>query len=363
MGMAMAQSASGLGVRVLFTFDPSQQLDAADDLRNAGLPVTAVGPVGGRLLPRHPGTHDALLKELAEVDLVHIHGLWEDVQYRALLAAKQAGRPAVITPHGMFSEWAMNQKALKKKLYLALRLRPQLRTAARLHFATAEEARQASRLNIGPKTLVEPHGLDLGEFRNPPPAGEFRKKFPQLAGRPIVMFMGRLHPVKGLDLLIPAFARAGLPDAVLVLAGPDEGGYEQTVRQMIHANGLDDRVIFTGMLFGSDRIAALIDADLFVLPSYMENFGLVALEALAAASPVVLSDQVNFCDYVRAHDFADIVPCQADALATAIAARMADPARLSRDGQAGRSWALDHFDWSAIARRWHGHYEQVLNKA
>lgn len=108
-----------------------------------------------------------------------------------------------------------------------------------------------------------------------------------------MLFLSRIHEKKGLDLLIPAFAAARTGDAVLLLAGPDVGGYLATVEQMIRSAGIERRVIYANMLTGRTRLAALGGSDLFVLPSYQENFGIVVVEALAAGTPVLISDQVN----------------------------------------------------------------------
>ena len=119
---------------------------------------------------------------------------------------------------------------------------------------------------------------------------------------------------RGLDLLVPAFARLAQKDTMLVIAGPDNDGYGDKVRQMVAENKLEDRVIFAGMLYGADRVAALADADLFCLPSYQENFGIAVVEALAAGTPAIISDQVNlFADVLEA-EVGGAVPCKVEPL-------------------------------------------------
>src|SRR5205823_5894989 len=142
-----------------------------------------------------------------------------------------------------------------------------------------------------PPTIIEPNGIDLAEFDGADGIESLKDQL-QLTGKFVVLFMGRLHYKKGLDLLIPAFARAGIPDSVLLIAGPDDG-YLRQAKKLVAENNLADRVKFTGMLQGEQRISTLANADLFVLPSYQENFGIVAIEALAAGTPVIVSDQVN----------------------------------------------------------------------
>ena len=361
IGLVLAQAHAGLTVRVLCTFHPADDTSAADELRSAGVDVVLVRAAGRTLLRSDPELIQAVRREVETAQVVHVHGLWENLQHQTMVAARKAGRPYVVTPHGMLSQWALKHRGFKKKIYLALRLRGDLRQASILHFATTEEARQAALLQLGPRQLVEPHGLDLAEFTSLPAPGAFSNRHPQLADHPLITFMGRLHPVKGLDLLIPAFA--GLDsNARLALVGPDGDGFGDTLRALVNQHGLQDRVVFAGMLYGQDRIAALADAALFVLPSYLENFGVVALEALAAGTPVLLSDQVAFGEHVRDKEFASIVPCKVADLTAAMRSWLDDDNRVQRASQEARKWALAHFDWAPVARRWIGHYAEMAGQ-
>ncbi len=142
----------------------------------------------------------------------------------------------------------------------------------------------------------------------------------------MVIFLSRLHPKKGLEYLIPAFARANLGEAMLVIAGPDADHYRAQVERMVEEHGLTQRTVFTGMLYGQQRIAALADADLFVLPSHQENFGIAVIEALAAGLPVVVSEHVNIYPEIVAAGLGSAVPLEVGALAGAMARWMGDKA-------------------------------------
>ena len=363
LGLAAEQARAGLAVTVLSSYAAHEDRSAAADLAAAGVTVLWTGPVNARLIGWHRGNKTAADSAVAAADVVHVHALWEDVQHRAMRAARRRGVPYVVSPHGMLATWSLRQGGLKKRLYLALRLRSNLQHAAALHFTTAEEARQTGPLKLRPPSLVEPLGLDLTEFATLPPTGTFRNRYPELAGRPVVLFMSRLHAKKGLDLLVPAFAEAveadAGGDARLVIAGPDEGGYEAVVRGLVERHGLAGRVTFPGMLRGPDRVAALADADLFVLPSYQENFGIVVPEALAAGTPVVVSDQVNFAEHLAGQDVGEVVPCDVDALAAALARWLGDAGL--RAAAAGRARPLAFgFDGAVIARRWADHYGRLV---
>jgi glycosyltransferase involved in cell wall biosynthesis len=177
-----------------------------------------------------------------------------------------------------------------------------------------------------------------------------------------VLFLGRLHPKKGLELLLPAFAR--LPgDALLVIAGPDSDGYRARLEALAAGLGVGHRLLFTGLLLGRDKWAALVDADLFVLPSYQENFGIAVVEALAAGTPVLISDQVNLHREVRGAEVGGVVPLDPEALATDLARWMGD-ANLRREaGAQGAALVRERYLWGPIARRWAGHYDRLLSRA
>jgi glycosyltransferase involved in cell wall biosynthesis len=192
-----------------------------------------------------------------------------------------------------------------------------------------------------------------------PTRGEFRRKFAAFNGRPIVVFLGRVHPGKGVELLLPAFARMGHRDAMLAIVGPDSRNYLAQMRGEVQRLGLQDRVIFAGMMPGRSRIEALVDADLFALPSEHENFGIAVLEALAAGAPVIISDQVGICKEVTEAGVGEAVPLDADRLAAALDAWLADAPRRAEASQRARQLVFERFTWDQIARRWNDVYREL----
>ncbi|HYE20008.1 MAG TPA: glycosyltransferase [Tepidisphaeraceae bacterium] len=364
VGLAEAQARAGLAVSVLATYQNETGFPVAGRLRAAGVAVELIGPATGKL-SRHPQLATAVDAAVASADVVHVHALWEDVQHRAMKSAARQRVPYVVTPHGMLSPWSFASGGLANRLgkraYLALRLGPNLSRAAALHFTTTAERDLVARLKLNRPTIVEPVGIDLAEFADLPPPAAFRATHPELGNDPIVLFLSRLSPQKGLDVLIPAFAKiAPHTRANLVLAGPDRDGYEPTVRALVRAANLEHRVTFTGMLHGQDRIAALTAADLFVLPSHHENFGIVVAEAMAAGTPVIVSREVNaWPDVVEANAGAVIPPRDPVALAEGMTAWLHDPERRRTAGTAGRAYALAHYGWDGIARHWVDHYQAL----
>lgn len=361
VGMADSQQSAGLNVSVLYTFLSRDDGGTAERLKSAGVEVYPIGPCRGPLAS-HPTLTSTIRDAIRGAGVVHVHGLWEEIQHRAARECRAAGKPYVVSPHGMLTPWSLSQKRWKKRLYMALRLRKDLNAAAALHFTTAAErdAVLGSLRWLRPAPIVEPLGIHLEEFESAPSPGKFRREYPQLGDRPFILLLGRLHPVKGLDLLVPAFARAGLPPEMsLVVVGPDPDGYRATIERLARAEGVSDRLLFTGMLSGRKRIEALADAELFCLPSYHENFGVAVIEALAAGIPVVISDQVSIYREVVAAGVGAAVPNKIEPLAAELRRWIADPALRRTASQKARAFALDRYGWPRIAARWRDHYQRL----
>lgn len=358
VGLAAAQAEAGLDVSVAATWVDRPAEGPADQMRAAGVKVCLLGPCTDPM-SRHPKLKAFVTEMLSSCDVAHIHALFEEIQHQAARAAQRRQIPYVIRPCGMLDPWSLNQGRLKKKIYMALRLRRNLNRAAAIHFTATLERDLTQPLRIKAPAIVEPNGVDLREFQTLPPPGSFRDKYPQLAGKRIILFLSRIHRKKGLDLLIPAFANANIPNAMLVLAGPDAEGYGSTVQQMIQQHGLADRVLTTGPLYGADRVAALADADIFVLPSYSENFGIVVVEALAAGRPVIISDQINIHPEITRAGVGAVIPLNIDRLVEELRRWLSDESLRRQAASRARSFVWETYDWTQIARHWVGHYQRL----
>jgi glycosyltransferase involved in cell wall biosynthesis len=358
VGLAVAQQREGLQVSILSTF--AGQLDRlnVDALQSAGVRVHSVGPATGRFM-RHPDLRRIADQAVADADVVHIAALWEEIQHQAARAARRRRIPYIFSPHGMLDPWSLSRNRWIKRLYLAWRLRKDLNAAAALHFTCEVERDLVAPLKLRPPAIVEPNGLDLVEFTDLPPANTFRAKYPRLGDRPFVLFLSRIDPKKGLDLLIPAFA-AGPKEAMLVLAGPDLIGYRASVEAMVERHEIKDRVLFTGMLRGRERVEAMSAATLFALPSYQENFGIVVAESLAAGVPVVISDQVNIHAEISRAGVGGVVPAEMQAVAAELRRWLEDDSLRSAAAAKCRAFAWENYDWSKIAARWKTRYGELI---
>jgi len=359
IGLASAQVRAGLDVTVIATWQDPDAFQSANRLTELNVGVRMVGKAHGKL-SRHAEIIPALEQELEKADVLHVHAVWEEIQHQACRAAQRMHKPYVLTPHGMLDPWNMRKSRVAKNIYLALRMRRNLDHATALHFTTEIEKQAVKRLELSPPAFVESLGLDFSEFADFPPRGSLRARFPQLGTRPIILFLGRIHYGKGLELLVPALAQMRQYDAMVVVAGPDSQGFGEHIKQLAAAAGVLDRLVFTGMITGSEKLAALIDADLLAAPSYHENFGLAVIEALAAGTPVIVSDQVNLHPDISAAGVGGVVPLDATALARELDRWLDDNELRQSAANAAPAFARQRYDWDQIAWRWVGHYQKVV---
>jgi glycosyltransferase involved in cell wall biosynthesis len=266
-------------------------------------------------------------------------------------------KPYVLTPHGMLDPWNMKKSRLAKQFFLWLRMRNNLERAALLHFTTSIERDWVARMKLAPPTIVEPLGLDVAAYHDLPPLGTFRARLD--GHHPMILYLGRIHYGKGLELLVPALAKMKRSDARLVVAGPDFAGYGGVIRALAESHRVSGRIVYTGMIEGLEKLAALHDADLLAAPSYHENFGLAVIEALACGTPVVVSDQVNLHPDISAAGVGGVVPLDSDALACELDRWLDDDQRRTTAGQRARAFVRERYDWDSIARRWVSHYGKV----
>lgn len=362
----LAAAQAGLGHQVAIAFQDSLGQAAAigASLRDIpGIDAVAMAPLpaGLRLGMMVPAATARLLGAgIAAADIVHLHGVWDRVVWRASIEARRLGVPYILAPHGMLDPWSLKQRWLKKKIALMLTYRGMLEQAACLHVLNADEARLLGPLGLRTPRRVLPNGVFPAEIEPLPPKGTFRAAYPEVEDQPFVLFLSRLHYKKGLDYLADAFiiVAANDPAIRLVVAGPDAGARADFERR-ITSTGLRDRVHIVGPLWGRQKIAAYVDAACFCLPSRQEGFSMAILESLACATPVVISDACHFPEVAEARA-GDVVTLNATALAKALVGVLTDPEKRASMGAAGRSLVLSRFTWPAIAQRSIQVFEDVL---
>jgi glycosyltransferase involved in cell wall biosynthesis len=301
------------------------------------------------------------LNALKNIDLVHIHQLYRFPQAAAAHFCRRRDIPYCIQPHGSLEPMLFHKRERRrtKRLYEALIENRNLQHADGLIYTADGERDAVDFLKLAPPAFIVPNGLHLSTFDHT--ATGFRARH-GLEGKELIAWMGRLVPVKGLDVLLKAFAEVARqrPQSVLALIGPDPENYGATLRQLIVKLGIaPDRIIFTGMLQGREKFAALNEADLYVMPSYTENFALAAAEAMAMGRPVVVSSGVKIAPAIAQAGAGLVVKPDAGELYTAIC-RVLDDAPLRQDmGKAARVLA-SRYDWPAVVGQLEDVYRTMI---
>jgi glycosyltransferase involved in cell wall biosynthesis len=228
-------------------------------------------------------------------DIVHIHAVFSFASLVAGHAAAAAAVPYVVRPLGVLNRWGVeNRRRYLKALSLRWLELPMLRKAAAMHYTSRMELNEVARFHLGNLQQVVPLGIDLRPFDNLPARQLFSEHFPETAATRNILFLSRIDEKKGLDLLIEAFCRiaVGRPDIRLVICGGGSPAITDQGQRRAASLGLADRVTWTGHVSGELRFAAYSAAEIFVLPSHSENFGIALLEAMAAGLPCLSTDQV-----------------------------------------------------------------------
>lgn len=296
-----------------------------------------------------PGATARIEELVADTDVVHLHGVWDPILLRVSQIAAARGVPYVVRPAGMLDPWSLRQKWVKKKVALALGYRRMLEGAAFIQALNADERDLIARLRLPTPTEVIANGTFEQWINAPKQRGRFRANHPIVGNRPMVLFLSRLHYKKGLDYLADAFAIVlkSIPDALLVVAGPNEGA-EEAFGAQIGRLGISQSVILTGPIFAQEKVDAIVDADCFCLPSRQEGFSVAVIESLAMGTPVVISPACHFpeVDEVGA---GETVPLKAEAIGDALVRMLSDPIARARQSQAGVELIRKKYTWPKIA--------------
>ncbi|HBH74071.1 MAG TPA: transferase [Synechococcales bacterium UBA10510] len=323
------------------------------------LPATGMGlgPVSGGYGYRR-GLPQRLRALALEHDVVIVHGLWQYHAFATWRALHGSGIPYFVYPHGMLDPWFKHTyllKHLKKLAYWPWADYRVLRDAQAVLFTTEQErllARQSFWLYRAREQVV-------GYGTSAPPGDVqhqrqlFIEHFPQLAAKRLLLFLSRIHPKKGLDLLIEAFASiaASHTSLHLVIAGPDQVGWQAVLQQRVSALGIADRISWTGMLSGDLKWGAFRSAELFCLPSHQENFGIVVAEALACGLPVAIAEPVNVSSEVSAAGAGLVHPDTVAGTTASLRQWLAlEPDQRAVMGERATKLFRERFDFGSVAR-------------
>ncbi len=349
LGLCAAQQRAGLDVRVVTTTaNGDDELPADADARYDGVRVQYCARGWPRAAFRAPSLGAAVRAALAAADVVHLHGLWNAAIWAAAAEARRARRPYVLSPRGMLSPAALAHDAWRKRVAYVAFDRTVIRGAAMLHATSRPELDELTSRFGANRTCYVPNGVAL-----PPPVTidpcETRRQF-LLGSSPFVLFVGRIHPIKRLDVLATAFARVRQrhPETRLVIAGPDEDSHRSRVEPLFAPLG--GAVTWTGAVDEQDKRKLLDACSMLVLCSDSESFGMSAAEAMAASRPVVVTKGCPWPE-VDSRETGFWVEQSSVAIADGISAILSDPRRAIEMGQRGRALIEERYTWpKAVAQ-------------
>ena len=291
----------------------------------------------------------SLQKVIPSYDLIHIHDLWNYPGFAAYQVAKSTNKPYVMSIHAALDPDRLSFKAYKKRPYLKFIQRKILNQASTLFALTITEKEHIENLGISSPISVIPNGIFPEIFNTPNFQAGVLKQLSQVKDKYIILYLGRIHPLKGIDLLVEAFGDIAKirEDVCLVIAGDDEVGYRSQLELQLSNLGILDKTIFTGLLNETDKVAMLGIADIFVLPSYSEGFSMSILEAMASSLPVIITDKCYFSE-VGTSGAGIIVETESDQLRDALMSYFENPEKIKQMGGKGRQLVLQKYTWDKV---------------
>lgn len=344
--------ASSVDVTLLIPAEPGEQ--AVDELRHK-YRIKTLPYWGTDRLRITLGLADAADKLLINnASIVHCHGLWMYPQWSLGKLAIRRRVPLVISPRGMLQDWAQAQNRLTKRILVKTLLRQHVKCASLYHALSRQELGEIRDFGVQCPIAVIPNGIDIPPSVPIQAVDTWRRKFPNLAGNRFCLFLSRLHPKKNLEGLLEAWALLSsdnkLLDWHLMIAGEGTEMYLKTLHEKAVTLNIADRVSFLGCVYGSEKMAVLAAADIFVLPSFSEGFSMAVLEAAAASLPVVMTEFCNFPELIAAGG-AVIAQPSAESLAITLRETMLRSDNSLRGmGAAGANLVRSNYSWQEIGR-------------
>ncbi|MCJ7544035.1 MAG: glycosyltransferase [Phycisphaerae bacterium] len=305
------------------------------------------------------------LREVADgADIIHSDGTWIGMCKAAADVSRQLGIPQVISLRGELAPVCLRMKAWKKAIARCWYADRNLRRAACLHALTEQEAADVRAYGLANPVAVIPNGIDLESFDAMPSPDRAGQQWPQLAGKRVVLYVGRIHPIKGLEHLVRAWCRvaARFDDWHLVIAGPDEVGQRASLKAILRQGQAATRATFVGPAYNEDKRSLLAAAEVFVLPSLSEGFSMSLLEALACRLPAVFTPGCSFPQAAQAG-----AGLLAEPTAEAVETALADLMSLSQDqrrqmGQRGRKLVEEKYSWDHVAGQMAAVYRWLVGR-
>lgn len=307
-----------------------------------------------------PGLGSWLMRHARNYDVVHIHALFSYSSWAAARAACKAGVPYIVRPLGTLNRYGVERRRpWLKQASLRWVEGPYLRRAAAVHFTAKAEQEEAEILGIPMRSVVLPLAV---EAESAPDSAALLTQFPELAGKRIVLFLSRLDPKKNMEALLKAMVAISMefPDVILAAVGDGSADYVVKLKQLADQQGLAGRVLWTGHLSGTLKASILSAAEVFVLPSFSENFGIAAAEALLNGLPCVLSRGIAIAAQVEAAGAGLAIEPTPDSTVVALRHYLSDGNARAAAGTAAKKLAESHFSLRAMGEGLQGLYQDVI---
>jgi glycosyltransferase involved in cell wall biosynthesis len=298
-------------------------------------------------------------RHIERYDLLHVHAIFSYPSTMAMAIARRKRVPYIVRTLGQLCEWSMQQSALKKKFYLSLVERQNLSQSQAVHFTSAQEQDEAKLLGLDAPGLIIPHGLNIQ-----PTIPDAHQKLRQHLGlpldEPIILFLSRLHPKKGLEYLIPALSQLQQHRFTFLLAGRGDADYEAEIQSLLDSVNLRHRTHMMGFVKGEEKNLVLQGSDLFALTSHSENFGISVLEALAAGLPVLITPGVALSEVVGQHNLGYISDLTVPAIQSALSHYFQQPDLAQEIRNRARQFVAQQYSWDGVARTLQQNYLRIL---
>ena len=300
-----------------------------------------------------------LWQNLSNYQLIHTHYLFSYAPTCAAAIARWQQTPYIVTPYGMLTHWALNHQRTKKRFYSVIE-RYNFNHAIAAHCATSEESADVQNFQVPTPTFVVPYGVNLPTIK-PHAAEILREKYQLEPGIPIILFFSRLHTKKRPDLLIEAVSKLKSKfNFHVLIAGSGEADYEDYLDNLVDKLNLNTHITFTGFITGKDKDILLQGSDLFVLPSFSENFGIAVVEAMAAKLPVVITDEIQIAADIQTGKGGIVINSNLDSLTEALTTLLDFPNLRKQLGNNGFELVKRQYTWQAIAQQMNNFYEQSI---
>jgi glycosyltransferase involved in cell wall biosynthesis len=322
------------------------------------VPFHCIANIGLMLIS--PKMKGLLKKEIKNFDVIHMHIFRSYQNIIAHQYAKKYGVPYILQAHG--SVLPFFQKQRLKKIFDSFFGYRILKDASKIIASTKIEAEQYKEMGVDEgKIEIVPNGIDLSEYENLPKRGDFRQQYSIRDDEKLILYLGRIHKIKGIDLLVKAFADLinELDDVRLVIVGPDDG-FLSTLKRRIKDLKIDDKILLTGLLPEKDKLRAYVDADVYVLPSVYETFPVTVLEACACGTPVIVTDRCGIANIINDNNVGYVVEYNKEQLQDAIFKILTNDELRRYLGGGGKTLVREKYSWDIVVEQLEKIYGDII---